>query len=118
MKVWSDEHFGPALALWVGSTFGVDCKTLRELGLSGFKDTQLFDAARRFPSVVLLTKDHDFVELLHREGPPPQVIWLRCPNMRTLRLESVLRQTLSAAFQQIRNGEPLVEITIKPTFNL
>jgi predicted nuclease of predicted toxin-antitoxin system len=113
MTVWLDEHFGPSLALWVGSTFGVDCKTLRELGLSGSKNTQLFDARWLFPSVVLLTKDHDFVELPHRKGPPPQVIWQRCPNMRTLRLQPVLRQTLPAAFQQIRNGESLVESTIK-----
>ncbi|HEX8324641.1 MAG TPA: DUF5615 family PIN-like protein [Tepidisphaeraceae bacterium] len=111
MTIWLDAHFGPALALWISSTFGVACRTLTETGLED-DDILIFEAAARFSNVVLFTKDADFVLLLEQRGPPPQVIWLRCPNLRTIRLQNVLQTRMSEALQQIRSGMPLVQIVV------
>ena len=37
-------------------------------------------------NVIVLTKDSDFVQLLERRGPPPQVVWLTCGNTSNLAL--------------------------------
>lgn len=115
MTIWLDSHFDPELAAWLGSRFKVVAKSIREIGLTQAEDDALFAAARRFSGIVVLTKDYDFVELVQRLGSPPQVIWLRCPNMRTVRLQALLSGTFETALDRIREGAPLVEITVTRT---
>ncbi len=73
-------------------------------------DEEIFAAAKR-ENAVVMTKDRDFVALLDRLGPPPQVIWLRCGNTSNARLKEVLARTLSEALRLLVAGESLVEIT-------
>ena len=71
--MWVDAHLAPALAQWMAVTFGIEAVAVREIGLRDAEDPRIFAAARE-AGVALLTKDSDFVELLTRLGPPPQVI--------------------------------------------
>jgi predicted nuclease of predicted toxin-antitoxin system len=112
VTIWIDVQLDPSLAAWLGAQFKVVAKPLREIGLRNAEDAELFNAARRFAEIVILTKDYDFVELVQRLGPPPQIIWLRCPNMSTRRLQAKLAQNFEAALERIRAGDPMVEITI------
>ena len=57
-----------------------------------------------------MTKDSDFVLLLDRLGPPPQVIWVTCGNTSNARLKEVLTNTLPKALDLLGLGEKLVEI--------
>ena len=63
MKLWLDAQLPPALAAWITVTFGIDTQSVRDLGLRGAKDPQIFQAARDAETVVM-TKDSDFVELV------------------------------------------------------
>lgn len=40
----------------------------------------------------------------------PAVIWLRCGNCTTNKLQTILDRHLPTALDMIRSGEPLVEI--------
>lgn len=82
---------------------------LRDLGLRDATDAQIFLAAKAAAAIVM-TKDNDFVELLTRVGPPPQVLWLTCGNTSNARLEQILAVTLPQALALIKAGEVLVEI--------
>jgi predicted nuclease of predicted toxin-antitoxin system len=112
MTVWLDGHLDPELAAWLGSRFGIVAKTIGEVGVGLAEDDTLFHAARRLGPITILTKDYDLVDLVERLGPPPQVIWLRCPNMRTIRLQSLLAGTFQDALDRLAQGDPLVEITV------
>lgn len=57
-----------------------------------------------------MTKDSDFVELLERYGPPPQIIWLHSGNRTNARLRQLLAQAFPAVWKMIQGGERLVEI--------
>ena len=57
-----------------------------------------------------MTKDSDFVLLLDRLGPPPQVIWVTCGNTSNARLREILTNTLPKALELLDAGERLVEI--------
>jgi predicted nuclease of predicted toxin-antitoxin system len=57
-----------------------------------------------------MTKDSDFLLLLDRFGPPPQVIWVTCGNTSNARFKEILTGTLPRALELLVSGEPLVEI--------
>ena len=108
MTIWLDAQLSPAIATWISTQFAVSAVALRDLGLRDAKDRQIFFAARQ-ASVIVMTKDSDFVSLLEGFGPPPQVIWLTCGNTSNVRLKQILTQTLEKGLERLQTGEPLVE---------
>lgn len=58
-----------------------------------------------------MTRDRDFVQLLDRAGPPPQVPWITCGHTSNARMRDILRRTVANALLRLREGEPYVEIT-------
>lgn len=108
--VWVDAQLSPAIAVWLSSAYGVDARPLRELGLRDAEDPAIFSAARTATAVVL-TKDYDFVQLLERFGPPPQVVWLTCGNTSNARLRELLHTAWPRIRELLDAGESLVEIS-------
>jgi predicted nuclease of predicted toxin-antitoxin system len=107
--LWLDAQISPLMAAWLRMRFELDAHAVRDLGLRDAEDPDIFAAAKREAAVVM-TKDSDFVELLERHGPPPQVIWLRSGNSSNARLKQILSHALPSVLEMVRNGEPLVEI--------
>jgi predicted nuclease of predicted toxin-antitoxin system len=110
MTFWLDAHLDPTLALWISSNFGVATKHLQEAGLLQAEDQEIFDAARRFGNIAIVTKDWDFIDLVTRLGPPPQILRLGMSNMPTISLQSILRTRLRPAIELLQQGEAWVEI--------
>jgi len=109
MTIWIDAQMSPAIAAWVSSNFAVSAVAIRDLGLRDAEDKEIFQAARR-ENAIVMTKDNDFVLLLDRLGPPPQVIWVTCGNTSNTRLKEILTNTLPKALELLTSGEKLVEI--------
>jgi predicted nuclease of predicted toxin-antitoxin system len=107
--IWLDAQLSPAIAAWLRMRFDLDVHAVRDLGLRDAEDPDIFAAART-AGIVVMTKDSDFVELLQRHGPPPQIIWLRSGNTSNARLKVLLTQALPAVLPMLEAGEPLVEI--------
>ena len=110
LTIWLDAQLSPALARWMEAECGVNAIPIRELGLREADDPSIFAAARAAAAVVLI-KYSDFIQLLERFGPPPQVIWLTCGNTSNAHLRSLLRDAWSHVGDLLRAGEPLVEIS-------
>lgn len=109
MILWLDAQISPSVAVWLRMRFDLDAFAIRDLGLRDAEDADIFAAAKE-TGVVVITKDSDFVELLQRYGPPPQIIWLRCGNTSNPRLKQLLSHALPAVLPMLEAGEPLVEI--------
>ena len=109
MRVWIDAQLSPGLAAWFREELGVDAIAVRELGLRDAEDPDIFAGARNEGAVVL-TKDSDFVDLVARLGPPPQIIWLTCGNTSNAFLREILRNAWPYIQALLAAGEPLVEI--------
>jgi predicted nuclease of predicted toxin-antitoxin system len=84
-----------------------------DLEVRRLKDHEIFDRAR-VANVVVMTKDRDFVDLLERLGPPPQVLWVTCGNTSNLEMRRILAAACPAALVLLRKGDPLVEISGRP----
>jgi predicted nuclease of predicted toxin-antitoxin system len=110
MIIWVDAHLSPAIAIWITKTLGINALALRDIGLRDAEDPEIFAAAKA-QSVIVMTKDSDFVDLVDQSEPPPQIIWLTCGNTSNARLKEILITTLPAALELIKAGETLVEIS-------
>ena len=110
MKIWIDAQMSPAIAAWINSNYAVTAVAIRDLGLRDAEDEAIFEAARQEKAVVM-TKDSDFVLLLDKLGPPPQVVWVTCGNTSNARLKEILTNTLPKAVDLLNLGEKLVEIS-------
>jgi predicted nuclease of predicted toxin-antitoxin system len=77
--LWVDAQLSPALAPWITQQFGIDAYSVKWLGYRDATDPVIFQAAREAGAVVM-TKDSDFLRLLERYGPPPQVLWVTLGN--------------------------------------
>ena len=81
MIVWIDAQSPRSSVTWLADECGIEAHMLRDVGLKGAEDIDIFQAARR-ADAVLLSKDHDFVDMVSRQGPPPRLIWLTCGNLK------------------------------------
>lgn len=109
MKLWIDAQLSPALAPWLSATFNIEASHVRDHGLLTAEDQDIFQAARS-QNVAVMSKDRDFVELVTRLGPPPQVIWVTCGNTSNARMKEILGSQFDAVLALLSDNEPLVEI--------
>ncbi len=109
MMIWVDAQLSPRIARWISERCDVDAIAVRDLGLRDAEDDEIFAAARE-ASVIVLTKDRDFIDLSSRLGPPPSIIWLTCGNTSNRALERILNATLADAMEILSSGEAVVEI--------
>jgi predicted nuclease of predicted toxin-antitoxin system len=108
--LWLDAQLSPALATCIMAQWPhIQAVPVRNLGLRDAEDQEIFAQARSAGAVVM-TKDRDFLALLFKQDPPPQVIWLRVGNSSNKALQSVLLRTLDQAIASLREGEPWVEV--------
>ncbi len=109
MIVWLDAQLPPALCAWFKSVSRIEAIAIRDLGFSKTPDHKIFAAART-PGQIIISKDIDFVELVTRLGPPPQIVRLTCGNLTTPALIAVLEHSWHEVERLLREGAPLVEL--------
>jgi predicted nuclease of predicted toxin-antitoxin system len=107
--IWLDAQLSPALADWIATELRQPAQAIRVLGFRNATDAEIFEAARK-ANVIVMTKDADFITLLERLGPPPQVIWLTCGNTSNAALQTILQRALPQSLAILNSGEALVEI--------
>lgn len=108
--VWVDAQLPPALARWLRHTHAVDAWHVAEVEQLAADDPAIFAAARAGGAAVVITKDEDFVKLLERQGPPPQVVWVTCGNVRNAELRTRVLEAWPQVAALLAAGEPLVEV--------
>jgi len=111
MTFWLNAQLPPSMARWLSVTFGVSGVTLYDVGLRDASDSEIFEAARaNGAGTVIVSKDQDFVDLVMRLGPPPQLLWLTCGNMTNRDLQHIFSEAFPAALGLLQQGESIVEI--------
>ena len=109
MKFWIDAQLPPLLTEWLSAQFNVEAFSLRTLGLRDATDAAIFQAAQQ-QGIVIISKDSDFVEMVSRYGPPPQLIWVTCGNVTNRQLQIVFNKTFAESLELLLAGQVMVEI--------
>lgn len=104
-----DAQLPPGLARYLSDRFAVRATHVRDLGLRDADDLSIHRYAKE-TSCVVVTKDSDFVELVHRHGVPPQIVWVTCGNTTNASLARLFDATFADALELLRAGETIVEI--------
>ncbi len=90
LEVWVDAQLPPVLARWLGESDEITFRHVADVEMLTSSDVAIFEAARNNGVQVIVTKDEDFLNLLDRFGPPPQVVWVTCGNVRNAELRSIV----------------------------
>jgi predicted nuclease of predicted toxin-antitoxin system len=109
-RAWIDAQLPPALVRALSQTAGLEARHVADENLLDATDTKIFAAARDGGVQVVITKDEDFLQLLDRHGPPPQIVWITCGNIRNAELLEIVLAAWPRVDALLRSGEPLVEI--------
>lgn len=111
MTLWLDAQFPPRLTRWLITTFHVQAHALRDVGLQGASDSRIFDAAFE-AGAVLVTKDHDFLELRRQKSRAPRIVFLRDGNIPNSRLKSIWLKIWPSIRGRLEMGEDLIVLDV------
>lgn len=107
MIVWLDAQLPLALARWLTGAAAVSVHRIRDMRPRPVKDIDIFRAAGAAGAIVI-SKDEDFVDLVARLGPPPQVVHLTCGNLTKKPLIAYLEVHWTEVARRLEAGEALV----------
>jgi predicted nuclease of predicted toxin-antitoxin system len=83
-----DNNLSPKLALHLQNVFPGTLHVL-ELGLEASDDLSVWESASN-KRLNIVTKDVDFVHILHMRGFPPKIIHINCGNAPTTHIRELL----------------------------
>ena len=89
MKLLFDENLSAELPRLLANVFP-DSAHLRDIGLKGSDDSEVWEFARE-KGYAIVTKDDDFSALSVLRGSPPKLIMIRLGNCPTRDVERLLR---------------------------
>lgn len=94
MKLLFDQNLSFKLCLRLKDCFP-NSEQVRLIGMADASDQDIWQyaAAQGFTIVSL---DSDFADMAALLGSPPKVLWLRCGNQPTAKIEQILRERLTA----------------------
>lgn len=82
MKLLIDQNISHRLKARIATVFP-DVFHVKDIGLTDFPDSAIFETARRDNFDAVLTLDEDFHNLVLERGIPPKIVWLRLGNCST-----------------------------------
>ncbi|MEQ1891660.1 MAG: DUF5615 family PIN-like protein [Planctomycetota bacterium] len=97
------------IAPWLRTTFGIEGRSILDLGFERAPDRVIFDRAR-LAGASILTKDFDFVQQVHRCGAPPTILWLTIGNTTSAVVQELLRENWLRLRREVLRARPLVEL--------
>ncbi len=113
IELWLDMQLSPALAKWIQLTFGIRAISSYDLFVNNEKDEVIFLKAKNQTNVILISKDHDFLDIMERLQPPPKLIWLTMGNCSNNQMQKIMEKTLVPALSELINTPTtIIEITI------
>jgi predicted nuclease of predicted toxin-antitoxin system len=116
MKILVDAQISPQTARWIEREFRVESSHVFTEGLLESSDAVIFEEARARRFDVILTKDHDFLEIVETRGTPPKILWLTCGNCSNDQVHEILRRMLPRAIEALMTRESIVEISgVRPS---
>jgi predicted nuclease of predicted toxin-antitoxin system len=114
LEFWIDVHLPPKMARWLIEDFQVSAKSFWELQFNKTDDIEVFKlAASNKNTIIITTKDIDFINLQKNKGTPPKILYLNVGNISNKQLRDVINKSFPKALQIFTTtNNQLVEITI------
>jgi predicted nuclease of predicted toxin-antitoxin system len=110
---WIDLNLPPQMASWLWEDFKVTAKSFKELGFEIKGDAEIFRlAAKELNTIIITTKDIDFVSLQNDIGAPPKILYLNIGNISNKQLKQLITNNFAEVLRLfIETNNSLVEIS-------
>jgi len=108
MQFLIDTQLPSALARYLIAQ-GHQAEHVLELEMAQAKDKVIWNYAKANRAIIV-SKDEDFIAMHLRFGEGPQVVWVRCGNLRRAALLALFASALPSVLTALAVGEPIVEI--------
>jgi predicted nuclease of predicted toxin-antitoxin system len=107
-----DAQLPPRLARWLDGRGERSALHVFDdsLGMLAAADAAIFQRARAAGAVVV-TRDHDFVDMVERLGPPPAIVWVTAGNCTNAELLQRFERHWPSVLALLAAGESLVEVS-------
>ncbi len=114
LEFWIDLNLPPVMASWLTNDFYVSAKSFKELGFETSEDILIFKLASSLSNTIIITtKDVDFINLSNKIGSPPKILFLNVGNISNKNLKQLVYKCFSEVIKIfLESDKSLVEITI------
>ncbi|MEQ8996131.1 MAG: DUF5615 family PIN-like protein [Coleofasciculus sp. B1-GNL1-01] len=102
MKLLFDQNLSRKLVTRLADIFP-DSSHVQFEGMTEADDSDIWEFAK-VQEFCIVTQDADFAERSRLNGSPPKVLWLRCGNAPTSRVEARLRSGAETIQEFMRNA--------------
>ena len=114
LEFWIDMNLPPIMVSWLVNDFNVSAKSFYDLGFAVADDSEVYKtAAKQSNSVIITTKDVDFINLSKEIGPPPKILYLNIGNISNKMLKQIIYKHFSEVIKMfVETDKYLIEISI------
>ena len=88
---------------------GHSAEHVLDIDMAKAKDSDIRSYALK-TAAVIVSKDEDFTLMHHQDGEGPQVVWLRCGNVRNAKLIEGIGRALPAVIAELERDVVIVEV--------
>jgi predicted nuclease of predicted toxin-antitoxin system len=100
-EIWLNSNLSPAIAKWIQVETSFLVKSSYVLGLNGVDDITIYNKAKAYGKVILVSKDKDFALLIEALGTPPKLILIKKENCDNRILWEFIRPRIQAAISML-----------------
>ena len=113
LEFWIDLNLPPILTVWLQENFNVSAKSFLELNLVKASDVEVFRLARKKSNTIIITtKDYDFITLAEEIGAPPKILYLNTGNISNKELKKIILHSFKNVIKIFsQTNQTIVEIT-------
>lgn len=104
-EIWLDVQLSPIIAKWMAEYTGLNVKSSFVLGYKNLTDYAIYQQARAYGNVILISKDADFTDIINRLGSPPKLISLKVGNCDNRTLWHFLQKHIVKAIQMLLESD-------------
>ena len=111
LEIWLDNNISPIIAKWLKDELGLETKSAYTLHLEKLKDIEIYQKAKDYGNVIIVSKDTDLNEIVSLHGCPPKLIILKVGNCDNKILFEILRNNLEKAIRLLFDfNKDIIEI--------
>ena len=112
LEFWIDNNLPPQMAIWLQEDFEVSAKSFYELNFQKTEDRKIFEiAANRLNTIIITTKDIDFIKLSEEKTTLPKILYVNVGNISNKKLKELIYKSFNQVLRMfLETNELLVEI--------
>lgn len=110
-EIWLDNHISPIIAKWLKNDLNIEVKSSYSLRLYDLSDVEIYQKAKEYGKIILISKDSDLDQIVSLNGSPPKLIVLKMGNCDNRILFALLQNNLQKSIRLLFDfNKDIIEI--------